>query len=225
MARARIVNEARVPAIGCIVEGEGDALALPLLIRRVAAELHPPVHVDVFVGKRAPRSALVHAGGIEAAVEQTARAGNAWTGLLILLDADDDCPAELGPALLRRACSARSDRAIGLVLANREYEAWFLAAMASLSGRHGLPPDCQSPTDPEGIRGAKEWLSARLPRGRRYRETVDQPAFTAIFDLRQARSADSFDKCYREIARLIAAVSVSSRTVASPPLPTVNEVE
>ena len=219
------MNKAGVPSIGCIVEGEGDELALPLLIRRVTAELDPALYVDVFVGKRAPRSGLVNPGGIEAAVEQTARAGGAMAGLLILLDADDDCPADLGPTLLRRARSVRSDRAMGLVLAKREYEAWFLASAESLAGKRGLPPDLRPPVDSEGIRGAKEWLSARLPRGRRYRETVDQPAFTTIFDMQQARSADSFDKCYREIARLVATVCMPSYSVAAPHLTEVDEVE
>jgi len=36
---------------------------------------------------------------------------------------------------------------------------------------------------------------------------VDQPALTALFDLQQARTADSFDKCYLEIVRLIAALT------------------
>ena len=48
--------------------------------------------------------------------------------ILILLDADNDCPAELGIELLRRARLARADRPIRAVLAKTEYEAWFLAA-------------------------------------------------------------------------------------------------
>ena len=36
-----------------------------------------------------------------------------------------------------------------------------------------------------------------------YSETTDQPAFTELFNLDQARSTDSFDKCYRDIVRLL----------------------
>ena len=57
--------------------------------------------------------------------------------------------------------------------------------------------------DPERIRGAKEWLSDRMPRGRPYNPTIDQPALTSVFDMQAARRADSFDKCYREIVRLL----------------------
>lgn len=93
---------------------------------------------------------------------------------------------------------------ISLVLANREYEAWFLAAAESLGGHCGLPSDLTSPSNPEGIRGAKEWLRRHMPRVRKYSETVDQPALTSVFDMQMARQrADSFDKCYREIVRLL----------------------
>ena len=32
--------------IGCIVEGHGDVVAVPLLIRRIAAELHPNLMIE-----------------------------------------------------------------------------------------------------------------------------------------------------------------------------------
>ena len=38
---------------------------------------------------------------------------------------------------------------------------------------------------------------------RTYSETQDQPALAALFDFEQARQADSFDKCYRDIVRLL----------------------
>jgi len=43
-----------------------------------------------------------------------------------------------------------------------------------------------------------------MPPHVRYAETLDQPAFAALFDLRAARRADSFMKCCREVARLLA---------------------
>ncbi len=42
-----------------------------------------------------------------------------------------------------------------------------------------------------------------MENGRTYRETTDQPALAALFDIEQARKADSFDKCYRDIVRLL----------------------
>jgi hypothetical protein len=127
--------------------------------------------------------------------------------VLVLVDSDDDCPAELGPGLLERARKARSDVPIGMVLAKREFEAWFLASAESLRGKRGLAQDLTAPSDPETVRDAKGWLSDRMTTGRRYRETLDQPALSADFDFVQARAADSFDKCYREIAQLLTQLS------------------
>ena len=92
-----------------------------------------------------------------------------------------------------------------MVLAKHEYEAWFLASAESLRGRRGLAADLTSPPDPEAIRDAKGWLSNRMATGK-YREVLDQPAFTAAFDLAQSRRADSFDKCWREITAVLAAL-------------------
>ena len=109
----------------------------------------------------------------------------------------------MGPELLRRAQVARQDRHIGVVLAKVEYEAWFLAAAESLAGRHGIAEFTASPTDPESISDAKRWLSERMPPGRSYRETLHQPALTAVADLGAARAARSFDKMWREVAGLL----------------------
>jgi len=60
------------------------------------------------------------------------------------------------------------------------------------------------------IQGAKEWLSRQMVGAQSYRETLDQPALAARFDLEVARRADSFDKCFREIVRLLESVRWSS---------------
>ena len=203
------MDDPATPAIACIVEGEGEEEALPILIRRVAAAKSPPAYLDVSVPKRMSRDALVKPGGIEGALAEVVRKIGPRDAILVLLDADDDCPADLGSALLHRAQVARPDRLISVVLAKREFEAWFLAAAISLRSKRDLPADLQPPPQPDDVRGAKEWLRARMPRGRTYRERLDQPALTAVFDLDAARlGADSFDKCYREIARLIAVLNV-----------------
>ena len=119
--------------------------------------------------------------------------------ILVLLDADRDCPAETAPELLRRARRARSDRNIRVVLANCEYEAWILAAAESVAGKCNLRPDISSPPDPESIRDAKGWLTARMASSKRYRPPKDQVSLTASFDLAAARSSPSFDKLWRDV--------------------------
>jgi len=144
-------------------------------------------------------------GEMERSVDLAGRKLLGQGGILIVLDCDWDngCPATDGPALLSRAMDVRRDLPIAVILAKKEFEAWFLAAAESLRGKHGLPNDLQSPPEPEEIRGAKQWLTDKMPYGRGYAETTDQPALTAMFDMSTARCSDSFDKCYREIERIL----------------------
>jgi hypothetical protein len=188
-------------SIGCIVEGHGETRALPELLRRIAADLSI-WHLAVPPPQRVTKAKLLLPGVLENAVQAMAlRVPGA--GVLVLLDADDDCPATLGPEPARRARAARPDRKVSVVLAKMEFEAWFLAAAASLSGRRGLPEALMPPTDPECVRGAKEWLDYRMT-GQSYRETVDQAALAAVFDLAAARqNSPSFDKFCREARRLL----------------------
>jgi hypothetical protein len=195
-----------LPPIASIVEGHGEVEAAPILVRRIAALIDPAIGVQVLPPLRVSRYKLVKAGECERAVEYSARRTGGRGGILILVDAEDDCPAELGPQLLQRARQTRSDLPIAVVLAKCEFEAWFLAAAESLRGKRGLPHDLVPPPNPEAIQGAKEWLSARMTGGSRYRETLDQPALTNDFDFESARAADSFDKCLREVSALIATV-------------------
>jgi len=189
--------------LASIVEGHGDVKAVPVLVRRIASALDPAMALRMLPPLRVPRYNLVKTGEVERAVDLAARKTGGKGAVLVLIDSKDDCPAQTGPDLLCRANAARSDVPIGVVLAKREYESWFLAAAESLRGRRGLADDLTAPVEPESIRGAKEWLSDRMASGVKYREVLDQPALTDVFDLSVARRADSFDKCYREIERLL----------------------
>jgi hypothetical protein len=110
--------------------------------------------------------------------------------VLILLDCDDDCPATLGPSLLARARTVRSDVRYSVCLAVREYESWFIAAAQSLRGQVGLPQSLERPPYFESIRDAKGWLSDRMSSP--YDQTVHQLDLTRVFDLQQAEASASF---------------------------------
>jgi hypothetical protein len=185
-----------------IVEGHGKVTAVPILIRRIVAEYAPDVYAQVVPAIRVKRTVLIQAGGIERTVELAARQTTPTDGVLILLDADDDCPREIAEQLLRRAKAARPDRAISVVAANREYEAWFLAAARSLRGKRGLAEDLEPPPDSESIRDAKGWLASHTPHGFSYKPTVDQPVLTDLFDLEQAYAAQSFRKIVKDVVAL-----------------------
>lgn len=169
-----------------IVEGDGEVKALPALLRRFEAWRPSGRFVNVLRPIRVRRDRFLNNDDefrrqlLLAALkcEQTG-----W--ILILLDADDDCPKMLAQSILRRARAVVPNKPISVVLANREYEAWFIAAAESLRGKNGFVPKGALP-DAESIRGAKEWMGKQLPPGRKYSEVIDQEAFSAVMDLQQA---------------------------------------
>jgi hypothetical protein len=187
--------------LGIVVEGFGEVAAAPILIRRLANLLNPSIALQVLQPYRLSRYKLIKVGEIEKAVDFMARKVGPGGAVLVLIDADDDCPATLGPALVARARAARPDRHVSVVLAKREFEAWFLAGAISLRGERTLSSDLDPPNQPEQISGAKEWLSMRMTSG--YSETLDQPAFAAALDLASARQSDSFDKLVRDLSALL----------------------
>ena len=178
--------------------------AVPILLRRIAAQVSPNSAVNALRPIRVQRTRILTDDQLERTVELAARKSGEQGRILILLDADDDCPKELAAEMLARAEATRQDRIISVVLAKREYEAWFLAAVHSISGRLGIDETIAPPRQPESISGAKEWLSRRMPKGRAYSPTSDQPALTAVFDMDAARSASSFDKLWRDAMALLA---------------------
>lgn len=95
-----------------IVEGHGDVSAVPELLRRLAFEEFGNYGLRVLRPFRLPRGEIVANNELERAVELGARKlaeeGDRG-GIFVLLDADDDCPATLGPALLQHATAARHD--------------------------------------------------------------------------------------------------------------------
>jgi hypothetical protein len=189
------------PRLACIVEGQGDVISIPIIVRRVAAAAGVPF-VEVRRPFRIARSRAVRPGEIERAVQFSGRSPERPNGVLVVLDADDDVPCHLGPLLLQRAVAAQADIASAVVIATKEKEAWFIAAIESLRGVRGIPRDASPPANAEAIRGAKEWIG-RLMR-RPYSEVTDQPALAASFDLGMARQrASSFDKFSRAVRGLV----------------------
>lgn len=123
-------------------------------------------------------------------------------GILVVLDADDDCPVEIASDLLVRA-QAATDLPVKVVTAVREYEAWFLGAIPSLRGRRGIAEDAPEHPAPEQPRDAKAAITERMVRGRRYVEVADQPALSEAFDLdASAARCASLNKFMRDVLSL-----------------------
>ncbi len=199
--------------ICCIVEGHGEVESVPALIHRICQHMVPAPIVQRPI--RWDRDRLVKPGEAERVVQLVAKSARPLGGgILILADADDDCPAWIGPLLLDRARSAAGGVPVALSLACREYESWFLAAAECFRGFQGLPTDLTAPGNSEEIRGAKEWLRRMAAGGPSYRPGVDQLPFTRRMDLELARRSSSFQRFEREVLRLIERLETTSMAAA-----------
>ena len=191
-----------------IVEGPGDAAAVPLLLRRLRDEAQA-WGIEVGRPHRKPRAQLVKKDSLQSAV-RVAVLRQDCAAILILFDADDDCPKELAPTLEEWAREAAGGRPCAVVMANREYEAWFLASIEALRGKSAILHDATSHPDPEGPRDAKGELEQRMRGGASYSPTVDQAALTAHLDLESAhRRCRSFRKLVSAFGALAAAAGVA----------------
>lgn len=189
--------------IAAVVEGHGEVASLPIVIRRILADADPPSFANIPQPIRKSRGSLIRPSELEKAVELAARRISRKGAVLVVLDSDGEPPCRLGPQLLNRARQAATSLPVRVVLAHCEWEAWYLAAVTSLAGHRGLKTPLVPPIDPESVQGAKEWLTRNMSSSRKYSSAIDQPAFAAIFDLKAARAAASFDKLYRDILSLV----------------------
>ncbi len=174
-----------------VVEGHGELDAVPVLIRRIGFELggkyvrvNPPYRVR-------SSSFLLFADEFKKAISICALKAKAEDGIvLILLDCEDDCPAQMGHSIAMEAARVRNDVTYLVCLAYREFETWFMYAAKSLAGYAGLPGDLVPPADPEARRDAKGWFGRQMPSG--YKETEHQVSLTSRFDLERASTSRSF---------------------------------
>lgn len=192
-----------------IVEGHGEVESLRILLTRIWTEMLNRDSLEVLRPIRQKRHKIILAGELEKAVRLASlkildALGPGDRGIVLLvLDSDEDCPANLAPALKLRMQGNPSHFLASVVLPNPEYETWFAAAPESFVGALLADTVVTSP-DPEGRRLGKGWVQDHLISGTRYSEVADQPRFTARLDLELARSRSaSFDKLIREVIGFI----------------------
>jgi hypothetical protein len=185
-----------------IVEGHGEVSAFPVLLRRLR-DLSQAFAMDVNAPIRRKRSELVKEDGLRRSI-QLAIMQPMCGCIIVLFDSDDDCPKELAPRVQDWAQEEARGIPCRVVMATREYEAWFLASTESLRGFRGVRHDAVSHPDPETPRDAKSRLEEQMSPERSYSETADQPALSARFDMRPAyqncRSFRHLVKVFGELA-------------------------
>lgn len=154
-----------------IVEGHGEVESVRALVGRIWREIGGD-YVEVLAPVREKKDRLVDKRNGRIKAENLERSlVLAWeklinpprptdpTLVLILLDADDHCPATIGPGFIaeaRRLLPAEAD--VACVLANVEYETWFAASAESLTKYLDLPQGFVASDDPEAARHGKAWV-------------------------------------------------------------------
>jgi hypothetical protein len=198
-----------------IVEGKGEVACIRILLERVWGEMLGGESIQVTRAFREPRGRLIKRDHLQRAVRSAAeKLDNLAVStdpalVLILIDADEDCPGEIGPKLHEFAREANCGVEVACVVANIEYETWFAAAAESLSTYLDLAPHPPASVSPEEARHGKAWVRRRF-RQTKYIEPKHQPAMTAAMSLDLCRErAPSFAKLYRELEKRLQARDAS----------------
>lgn len=181
-----------------LVEGHGEVEAVPVLLRRLLAEAQCNA-VDVGRPIRRTQSQLRSQAGVQAGV-RLALLQPECAAVVILFDGEDDCPKELAARVRAWANEVAAGNPCDVVVAYREYETWFLAAIESLRGQYGIHADAAAPAKPDSKRDAKGALEEFMPYDRAYSETSDQPAMSAVFDMKLAHQRN---RSFRKLVKVI----------------------
>src|SRR6185369_74216 len=171
-----------------IVEGHGEVTAVPVLLRRLRDEAGA-YGFEINQAIRRHRSDFLTEESMRTAV-RLALVQDQCRAILILFDGDDDCPGTLAPTVEAWAQDEAGPVPCAVVIAHREYEAWFIAAIESLRGRRGN-------------------LDDRMRPGLSYAETADQAALTALFDMSAAYArCRSFRRMVRAFELLVTGIGI-----------------
>ena len=187
-----------------IVEGHGEVTAAPVLLRRLLWDCAQSYGVDV--GNpviRRTQSQLRREADVCDAV-RLALAQPDCPAVLVLFDGEDECPVELAALVRGWAQAAAGQIPCEVVIAYREYETWFLAALESLRGRCRIAEDASAPANPELKRDAKGALEEFMPSGASYAPTIHQQKLSAVFDMSLAHQRNrSFRKLTKAVGDLL----------------------
>lgn len=209
-----------------IVEGHGETDAVENLLTRLWTELgHPYLHWNAIRGKN-----LLQREGVEKYAE-VARLRPGCTALILLRDADDDCPKFTGPETAGWLKGLRLPFPTAVTLFRREYETMFLPCLPDMAGRTlrtqagvelpGIRPGAEFAGDYEGPRDAKKRVSEHFDPRHPYKPTLHQLPLTRMLNFQRLRESElpSFGTLERSLNFL--AANLGQRAVVYPPPPEV----
>lgn len=190
----------------CVVEGHGEVQAAPELVARVLVQLLGVSPQDWAVDRdpiRVPRGDLVDRAAPSPRRTPHPRAERALHlaatrrpgGVLVLCDADDDCPAAWGGPF-RRMTPTRPAVPVRAVMACREFESWVLWGYPVDDRRRvrALDPEVA----PRDAKGALQRLRPGYKPSVHQREVVQTLPLPAVW-----AASDSFDKLVRSVSDLV----------------------
>ena len=186
-----------------IVEGDGDFDAVPELIRRIALDRG---HFDLTVCRPHKRGDLPK---VRSRFDDYFRVALLeQCPILWVMDYDcADCHDQAADVkdLKAMASGVAKDAHVEFAFMVQEFETLFLADHETT--RRAFPDIDESvvfPDEPEGIRGAKEWLSKARPKGSAYKPTQHQKRLTSQVDLARLRlRSASFLRFESSVAALL----------------------
>jgi len=136
-------------------------------------------------------------------------------GILILIDADDDCSVTLANEIVQLVNQIGARYSVVVVVANREYEAWFLASLETVRGSENIPADSVFSGEIEGKSDVKGWLTKQMPKGKAYKENTHQVILTQKIDVDLAlANSRSFRRLVHAIELLVDAADTGEAAIS-----------
>lgn len=215
------------------IEGEGESVAVPRLIKKLLSELNAwdVVKLDPNPFRVGHVQKLLKDNYSEwrKKLSATLKRGNVG-GVLLLLDGDlkkvgaeQFCAATVGQNLAEQAKAVGGGAlfSVAVVFARQEYESWLIAAIESFSGktlpdgRQANPRQVPAPewNLEERPRDAKGWLNDVVEDG--YKPTRDQAAMTDLLELQavRVRNPRSFRRLESAVNQLVIAIRSNQHIV------------
>ncbi|MHA1652978.1 MAG: DUF4276 family protein [Candidatus Thorarchaeota archaeon] len=170
--------------LGIIAEGDkNSAEAVREIVRLILQDISercPIARIIQVAGPIATGSKSKLLRKLEAHVQLCLRKREAQ-GILIVYDADDECPKDEAISLANKISTWSVGAPVAIAIAQREFEAWLIASIDSIAGKHlegcnGIRRGVSFGGTPDTIADPKEWLSQHLQQRpgrpfRKYKET------------------------------------------------------
>jgi hypothetical protein len=184
----------------CIVEGDGEKEAVPLLLRRIVHEKFQRWRAQFKPYNAHGRGNIVAQLNFMRIFERALGEPN-LEAVFIVVDSEGDCPKNLAQQLSQWVRQRSPHVPVAIVVAHRCYEAWLLAGHCWSS-----QPETITPKSAKKLIGEKK--------GQPYKETVDQPRLTTHMAMGKAfRRCRSFRRFVHAVEQLMAAFDNQQRIV------------